>query len=97
MLLVSYDFPAEHMNHLRRTNPIESTFVAVRHRGSDRRAVYPARSRSRWTSKWSSAPRKIGGVSMATTNIGIEVIAKPTGRQPKPLSPDRLCVTENRR
>lgn len=46
MLLVSYDIPAEYMNHLRRTNPIESTFAILRGRGSDRRAVYPARSRS---------------------------------------------------
>ena len=27
-----YDFPAEHWKHLRTTNPIESTFAAVRHR-----------------------------------------------------------------
>lgn len=27
-----YDFPADHWQHLRTTNPIESTFVTVRHR-----------------------------------------------------------------
>ena len=27
-----YDFPAEHWQHLRTTNPIESTFATVRHR-----------------------------------------------------------------
>ena len=32
MLLAFYDFPAEHWNHLRTTNPIESTFATVRHR-----------------------------------------------------------------
>ena len=31
-LLAFYDFPAEHWKHLRRTNPIESTFATVRHR-----------------------------------------------------------------
>jgi transposase-like protein len=32
VLLVFYDFPAEHWKHLRTTNPIESTFATVRHR-----------------------------------------------------------------
>src|SRR3981081_1469900 len=31
-LLVLYDFPAEHWDHLRTTNPIESVFATVRHR-----------------------------------------------------------------
>ena len=31
-LLAFYDFPAEHWVHLRTTNPIESTFGAIRHR-----------------------------------------------------------------
>ena len=31
-LLAFYDCPAEHWVHLRTTNPIESTFAAVRHR-----------------------------------------------------------------
>ena len=31
-LLAFYDFPAEHWQHLRATNPIESTFATVRHR-----------------------------------------------------------------
>ncbi|GAB6184942.1 hypothetical protein JCM17478_04440 [Thermopirellula anaerolimosa] len=29
-LLAFYDFPAEHWNHLRTTNPIESTFATIR-------------------------------------------------------------------
>jgi putative transposase len=32
VLLAFYEFPAEHWNHLRTTNPIESTFATVRHR-----------------------------------------------------------------
>ncbi len=31
-LLAFYDYPVEHWIHLRTTNPIESTFVTVRHR-----------------------------------------------------------------
>jgi len=31
-LLCSYDFPAEHWDHLRTANPIESVFATVRHR-----------------------------------------------------------------
>ncbi|MGC1610779.1 MAG: IS256 family transposase [Pseudolabrys sp.] len=31
-LLALYEFPAEHWDHLRTTNPIESVFVTVRHR-----------------------------------------------------------------
>src|SRR5437763_16161684 len=31
-LLTFYDFPAEHWDHIRTTNPIESVFATVRHR-----------------------------------------------------------------
>ncbi|MBU2533691.1 MAG: transposase [Alphaproteobacteria bacterium] len=31
-LLAFFDFPAEHWNHLRTSNPIESVFATVRHR-----------------------------------------------------------------
>jgi len=31
-LLALYEFPAEHWDHLRTTNPIESVFATVRHR-----------------------------------------------------------------
>ena len=33
-LLAFYDFPAEHWQHIRTSNPIESTFATVRHRSS---------------------------------------------------------------
>jgi transposase-like protein len=33
-LLAFYDFPAEHWQHIRTTNPIESTFATVRHRSA---------------------------------------------------------------
>lgn len=32
-MLAFYDFPAEHWGHIRTTNPIESVFATVRHRG----------------------------------------------------------------
>jgi putative transposase len=32
VLLTLYDFPAEHWDHLRTANPIESVFAIVRHR-----------------------------------------------------------------
>jgi transposase-like protein len=32
VLFTFYDFPAEHWQHIRSTNPIESTFATVRHR-----------------------------------------------------------------
>ena len=32
MLLTFHDFPAEHWDHLRTANPIESVFATVRHR-----------------------------------------------------------------
>jgi len=31
-LMTFYDFPAVHSQHLRTTNPIESTFATIRHR-----------------------------------------------------------------
>ena len=31
-MLTFYDFPAEHWDHLRTSNPIESVFATVRHR-----------------------------------------------------------------
>jgi transposase-like protein len=31
-LLTFFDFPADHWDHLRTTNPIESVFATVRHR-----------------------------------------------------------------
>jgi putative transposase len=33
-LLAYYDFPAEHWQHIRSTNPIESTFATIRHRSN---------------------------------------------------------------
>src|SRR5438128_6077892 len=87
-LLALYDFPAEHWDHLRTTNPIESVFATVRHR-----TVRTKGSLSSTTAKlmvfkllWAAAktwrrlkgtnqlPKVIGGVRFQD---GIEVIEVP--------------------
>ena len=92
-LLAFYDFPAEHWKHLRTTNPIESTFATVRHRTirskgclSNRTALAMvfkllegAQKSWRRLDGHNQLPKLVLGV---TFNDGIEVIAKPTGRQP---------------
>ena len=93
-LLAFYDFPAEHWKHLRTTNPIESTFSTVRHRTirskgclSNKTAlamvfklVEGAQKSWRRLDGHNQLPKLVLGV---TFNDGIEVIAKPSGRQPK--------------
>ena len=49
-LLTFFDFPAEHRDHLRRSNPVESVFATVRHRAAFRhRTVRPKRALSQKT------------------------------------------------
>src|SRR5207248_3526076 len=92
-LLAFYDFPAEHWKHLRTTNPIESTFATVRHRTvrskgclSNKTALAMvfnlgecAQQSWRRLDGHNQLPKLVLGV---TFNNGIEVIAKPTDRQP---------------
>src|SRR5450631_504914 len=92
-LLAFHDFPAEHWKHLRTTNPIESTFATVRHRRirskgclSNRTALAmvfklleAAQKSWRRLDGHNQLPKLVLGV---TFNNGIEVIAKPTDRQP---------------
>jgi putative transposase len=94
VLLVFYDFPAEHWKHLRTTNPIESTFATVRHRTirskgclSNKTAlamvfklVEAAQRAWRRLDGCNQLPKLILGVKFAD---GLEVANKPaTGRQP---------------
>ena len=93
-LLAFYDFPAEHWKHLRTTNPIESTFATVRHRtirskgclsnrtalAMDFKLLEAAQKSCRRLDGHNQLPKLVLGV---TFNDGIEVIAKPTDRQPK--------------
>ena len=92
-LLAFYDFPAEHCKHLRTTNPIESTFATVRHRtirskgclsnGTALAMVFKlveaAQKSWRRLDDHNQLPKLVLGV---TFKDGIEVIAKPTDRQP---------------
>ena len=87
VLLVFYDFPAEHWKHLRTTNPIESTFATVRHRTirskgclSNKTAlamvfklVEAAQRAWRWLDGHHQLPKVIRGVTF--TN-GIEVVRR---------------------
>jgi hypothetical protein len=93
-LLAFYDFPAEHWKHQRTTNPIESTFATVCHRTirskgclSNKTAlamvfklIEGAQNNWRRFDGHNQLPKLVLGV---TFNNGIEVIAKPTDRQPK--------------
>ena len=87
-LLAFYDFPAEHWKHLRKSNPIESTFATVRHRTirskgclSNRTAlamvfklVEGAQKTWRRLDGHNQLPKIIRGVKFTD---GCEVIAKP--------------------
>jgi transposase-like protein len=61
-LLAFYDFPAEHWDHVRTTNPIASVFATVRHQGHQSHATQrrlitsspPFRHTSSWPDRWPS-------------------------------------------
>jgi len=90
-LLTFYDLPAEHWEHLRTTNPIESVFATVRHRtvrtkGSLSSAtaklmvfklIVAASKTWRRLNGTNQLPKVIGGVRFQD---GIEVIEAPTNR-----------------
>jgi putative transposase len=87
-LLAFYDFPAEHWDHLRTTNPIESVFATVRHRTVRTKGslssttarlmvfklVIAASKTWRRLKGTNQLPKVIAGVRF---NDGIEVIHKP--------------------
>ena len=90
-LLTFYDLPAEHWEHLRTTNPIESVFATVRHRtvrtkGSLSSAtaklmvfklIIAASKTWRRLNGTNQLPKVIGGVRFQD---GIEVIEAPVNR-----------------
>ena len=51
-LLTFFDFPADHWDHLRTSNPIESVFATVRHRTVRMKARCPRTPRVSWYSNW---------------------------------------------
>ncbi|MGY2843517.1 transposase-like protein [Bradyrhizobium sp. USDA 4509] len=86
-LLAFYDFPAEHWDHLRTSNPIESVFATVRHRTvRTKGSLSPttaklmvfklviAASKTWRRLKGTNLPKVIAGVRF---NDGIEVIQVP--------------------
>src|SRR5205809_765749 len=79
--------------HLRTTNPIESTFATVRHRTTRSKGCLSNRTALAMVFKLLEAAqkswRRLDGTNQlpklvlgVTFNDGIEVIAKPTDRQP---------------
>jgi putative transposase len=90
-LLAFYDLPAEHWDHLRTTNPIESVFATVRHRTvRTKGALSPTTARLmvfklimaaakgwRRLKGETQLPKVVAGV---TFQDGTEVIARPANR-----------------
>jgi putative transposase len=90
-LLTFYDLPAEHWEHLRTTNPIESVFATVRHRTVRTKGSLSSATAKLMVSKliiaasktWrrlngtNQLPKVIGGVRFQD---GIEVIEVPANR-----------------
>ncbi len=90
-LLAFYDFPAEHWDHLRTTNPIESVFATVRHRTVRTKGslspttarlmvfklVIAAAKTWRRLNGESQLPKVVAGV---TFRDGTEVIERPSTR-----------------
>jgi len=59
-LLAFYDFPADHWDHLRTGNPIESVFATVRHRTVRTKGRCRRRRRNSWSSSSFRPPPKHG-------------------------------------
>ena len=92
-LLAFYDFPAEHWKHLRTSNVIESSFATIRHRTVRSKGCLSNKTALAMIFKLAEAAekswRRLDGHNQlpklllgVTFNDGIEVIAKPTDRQP---------------
>ena len=87
-LLAFFDFPAEHWDHLRTSNPIESVFATVRHRTVRTKGALSAKTAKLMVFKLVSAaaktwrrlkgenqlPKVVQGVKFQN---GIEVITMP--------------------
>ena len=90
-LLAFYDFPAEHWDHLRTSNPVESVFATVRHRTvRTRGSLSPTTARlmvfklvMAASKTWrrlkgeNQLPKVVAGV---TFQDGTEVIERPSNR-----------------
>ena len=94
-LLAFYDFPAEYWKHLRKSNPIESTFATVRHRTIRSKGCLSNRTALAMVFKLVEGAqktwRRLDGHNLLAKIIrgvkftdGCEVIAKPGDLQSKP-------------
>ena len=107
-LLAFYDFPAEHWDHLRTANPIESVFATVRHRTvrtkgalSQKTAKLMVFTLVRPPKKWrrlngaNQLPRVVDGIKFTD---GVEV-AMPTNprRLIRPRHPNSAIAPAMRR
>ena len=100
VLLAFYDFPAEHWDHLRTTNPIESVFATVRHRTVRTKGSLSSTTARLMVFELLSPHQKPGGgsrhKSVAEGDRRCQIQRRhrgpPNGRQTTP--PDRL-VTQN--
>ena len=61
-LLAFFDFPAEHWDHLRTSNPIESVFARCAIEPCGQKDRCRPRPPASWCSSWSAQPQKPGGV-----------------------------------
>jgi putative transposase len=88
-LLAFYDFPAEHWDHLRAANPIESVFAAVRHRtvrtkgalsqDTARLVVFkPVTAAARTWRRLNGENQSPKVIRGATFRDGVEVVDTPT-------------------
>jgi transposase-like protein len=92
-LLAFYDYPAEHWQHLRTTNPIESTFATVRHRskvtkGPGSRAAGLAMAfklieaaQDRWRAV--NGPHLVALVRAGATFVNGKLVERPDDHQPE--------------
>jgi Transposase, Mutator family len=60
-LLAFFDFPAEHWDHLRTSNPIESVFATVRHRTARTKGALSTKPAKLMVFKLVTAAAKPGG------------------------------------
>ena len=85
-LFAFYDFPAEHWQHLRTTNPIESAFATVRHRTIRSRGCLSNKTALAMIFKLAQAAEKSwhrlkGHAQLPKGDLGCNVQRRNRGRQ----------------
>ena len=95
-LLAFYDFPAEHWEHLRTTNPIESVFATVRHRTvrtkgalSQKTATLMVFTLVRAAVEDVAPPQRYKPVCPASSRASNSPTVSPSAMPPKTAPPDQ--------